>query len=336
MRVKIAVFGTGYWARFQIPAWQACGATVTAVWNRTREKAEMIAEDFHIPDVYESAEDVFRYADFDIADIIADPSVHEELVLMAARYGKDVICQKPMAPTLEACQRMVGACDKAGVWFAVHENFRYQPQFDIVKNILAKNTLGQINRAHLVLRSPDRAIMDSQPALKDMDHMALRDMGPHIFDCARMLFGEVQSVLSKPIKSYPDIDVVDMSLQYLEMESGLVLACDLVHHFPYKLFIEADNGTLELQADNKVIVDTGLKQEVFTPDLSNQMPYIPKEDWDLHGAHVFLSIPRCLNDLLDAWQKRRLAQTSGQDNLKTLAVVFKAIESQELNRTVYL
>ncbi len=318
------------------PAWQACGAKVTAVWNRTRVRTDEVAKDFHIKDVYDEAEDVFRYADFDIADIIADPSVHEELVLIAARYGKDVICQKPMAPTMDACKRMVDACKAAGVWYAVHENFRYQPQFLTVKDILDSNVLGDIKRAHLVLRSPDRAIMDSQPALKTMDHMALRDMGPHIFDCARMLFGEVLSVLSKPIQSYPDINVVDMSLQYLEMESGLVLACDLVHHFPYKLFIEAEYGTLEVQADNKILLDTNTRREEIVLPMVDRLPYIPEEDWHLHGGHVFLSIPRCLEDLLEAWQEKRDAATSGEDNLKTMAVVFKAIESQIEKKTIHL
>ncbi|NCC49032.1 MAG: hypothetical protein EOM13_08265 [Clostridia bacterium] len=68
-----------------------------------------------------------------------------------------------------------------------------------MKQILESGELGRLLRAHLVFKSPDRAIMESQPALKTMDHMVLRDMGPHLFDIARCLFGESSSVYSKGI-----------------------------------------------------------------------------------------------------------------------------------------
>ena len=95
--LRIAVFGTGYWAQFQIAAWQAIGAQVVAVWNRTREKAVATAQRFSIPTVFDTPEQTFAAGDFDIADIIADVGAHEPLVLMPAQYKKDVICQTPMA-----------------------------------------------------------------------------------------------------------------------------------------------------------------------------------------------------------------------------------------------
>jgi len=92
--LRIAVFGTGYWAQFQIAAWQAIGAQVVAAWNRTREKAVATAQRFSIPTVFDTPEQAFAAGDFDIADIIADVGAHEPLVLMAAQHKKDVICQK--------------------------------------------------------------------------------------------------------------------------------------------------------------------------------------------------------------------------------------------------
>ncbi|NCC49031.1 MAG: hypothetical protein EOM13_08260 [Clostridia bacterium] len=80
-----------------------------------RGKAEAAARKFGIPAVYDSPEDVFKAADFDIADIITDASSHEALVELAAGYGKDVISQKPMAESLSACRNMVRTCGSAGV-----------------------------------------------------------------------------------------------------------------------------------------------------------------------------------------------------------------------------
>jgi predicted dehydrogenase len=333
---RIAVFGTGYWAQFQIAAWQSVGAEVAAVWNRTREKAENTARRFGIPAVYGTPEEVFEQAAFDIADIIADVDAHEPLTLMAARYGKAVICQKPMAGSLEACIRMVDACRSAGVWFAIHENFRYQPQFEPVKALLASGELGRPLHAHVQLKSPDHAIISKQPALAAMDHMALRDMGPHIFDVVRYLFGDIRSVYSKPVVSYPDIGAADTALSLLDMENGMPVLCSLAHRFRYKVFAQCEHGALTLDADNVLWIERDGETRTVDTRTWPVLPYIPADDWAIHGGHVFAAIPRCLNALLERWRKGLPAETSGEDNLRTMRAVFAAIRSQDEGRAVYL
>ncbi len=334
--LRVAVFGTGYWSQFQIAAWQAIGVQVAAAWNRTPERARAAAERFHIPAVYETPEAVFESGDFDIADIIADVDAHEPLVAMAARYKKAVICQKPMARSLAACERMVKSCREAGVWYAVHENFRYQPQFAPVKDLLSQGSLGCPLHAHMQLRSPDRGIISKQPALAQMDHMALRDMGPHLFDVVRYLFGDIKSVYSKPVVSYGDIGAMDTALSMLEMESGLPVLCTLAHRFHYKVFIQCEYGYLTLDGDNMIRVEQEGQTRMVDPRTWPVLPYIPAEDWALHGGHVFAAIPLCLHALSEAYLAGRPAETSGEDNLKTMRSVFAAIRSQDTGAVVAL
>ena len=335
-QLRVAVFGTGYWAQFQIAAWQAIGVQVTAAWNRTPERAHAAAERFHIPAVYDTPEAVFENAGFDIADIIADVDAHEPLVTLAARYKKAAVCQKPMARSLSDCERMVKACREAGVWYAVHENFRYQPQFAPVKEWLAQGCLGRPLHAHVQLRSPDRGIIQKQPALAHMDYMALRDMGPHIFDVVRFLFGDIKSVYSKPVVSYSDIGAQDTALNLLEMESGLPVVCTLAHRFHYKVFVQCESGCLTLDGDNLIHVEQAGQTHTFDPRTWPVLPYIPKDDWDLHGGHVFTAIPRCLTALREAYLGGRPAETSGEDNLQTMRAVFAAIRSQDTGNIVAL
>lgn len=335
-KLRVAVLGAGYWAQFQIAAWQAEGAEVAAIWNRTRSRAEATAARFGIPRVFDTPRQLFEWGDFDIADIITGADAHEEPVLLAAEHGKDVICQKPMADTPEACERMVRACREAGVWYAVHENFRYQPQIMAAARALRSGAIGRPLQAHLQLRSPDRALMEKQPALKTMDHMALRDMGPHIFDVARCMFGEAKSIYSVPVRSYPDIPADDAAKSILRMESGLALTCDLVHTFDYKLYVEGESGALRLGADNAVTV---IKDGVSRPVDAGAWPvldYIPAEDWHLHGWFVFTAMPLCLRALAERYALGQPAETSGEDNLKTMRLVFAAIRSQDENSVVYL
>jgi predicted dehydrogenase len=329
-KLRVAVFGTGYWAQFQIAAWQAIGVEVAALWNRTHTKALQIAVKFGIASVYMTPEEVFEKGSFDIADIITDVDAHERLVLMAAAHGKAVICQKPMAPDLLTCERMVAACRDAGVWFAVHENFRYQPPYAYVKEAIGNGSLGLPLHAHIQMKSPDRAILDKQPALAIMDHMVLRDMGPHIFDVARNLFGDVSSVYSRPVVSYSDIGVQDSAVSLLVMKSGLPVLCTLAHNYPYKVFIQFQHGELLLDRDDVLRIVQGGRSSAVDTRASLEIPaYIPREDVDVHGGNVFAAIPRCLEALCDSFLQGKPAATSGADNLESMRVVFAAIRSQD-------
>ena len=330
--LKIAVLGTGYWAQFQIAAWLDIGCEVTAVWNRTISRAQSTAERFNIPKVYETVEQLLYEAQFDIVDIITDAEVHEELVLAAAAKGKPVICQKPMSLDEESCRRMVDACEKAGVWYAIHENFRYQPQFQSLKHHMETASLGKVLHAHIQMRSPDRDIIRKQPALAAMEHMALRDMGPHIFDVIRFLFGEIDEIQTIPVSSYQDIPVDDTALSMLRMQEGFPVLCTLAHKFHYKAFIQFENGSITLDAENNIEVVSGQNTAFYPFEEPTRLSYIPDDDCAIHGSHIFAAIPTCLRALQNAFVNQKEAETSGKDNMKTMQAVFAAVRSVELKK----
>ena len=115
-KLKFAVLGCGFWSKFQIGAWSEIeGAELVAVYNRTRSKAEKIAEYFRIPKVYDDAEELLRTEKPDFVDIITDVDTHAQFVEMAVRNGvRKIICQKPMAPDFATAQKMVKTCSDAG------------------------------------------------------------------------------------------------------------------------------------------------------------------------------------------------------------------------------
>ncbi len=334
--MKVAVFGAGYWAAFQVAAWQALNVEVVAVWNRTKSKALDFAQKFNIPKVFDTPEQIFEWGQFDIADIIADVDAHEPLVMLAVAHRKAVICQKPMSGTYESCKRMVKVCSDAGVWYAIHENFRYQPSIIAFKKVLASGVMGKLTRANIAMRSPDRAILSVQPALTVMPHMVLRDMGPHIFDVARALFGEMHSIFAMPINTYPEYYVPDAAYCTLRTVSGMALHCDLVHNWNDRIYVEGELGSITLTLDNVIKIVAGDKMEFIDTKNWPILDYIPKEDWDIHGGHVFNSIPNCLIDLRDSFLSGKPAPTSGEDNLKTMELVFAAIESFDTEKNIVL
>ena len=141
---KFAIFGTGFWSQFQIGAWQEIeGVECVAFYNRTKSKADELAKRFGVPRTYDDAEELLKNEKLDFIDIITDVDTHEQFTLLGAKYGVDVICQKPLAPSYGAAKRMLKATNDAGVKFYVHENYRWQPQFRRVKAIIDSGAIGK-------------------------------------------------------------------------------------------------------------------------------------------------------------------------------------------------
>ncbi|HUS37408.1 MAG TPA: Gfo/Idh/MocA family oxidoreductase, partial [Verrucomicrobiae bacterium] len=105
--LRFAIFGTGFWSRYQLAAWRELeGAECVALFNRTRAKAEMLGAEFGITAVYDNPEELVAREKIDFLDIITDVGTHASFVAMAADHKIPVICQKPMGPTLPVAQQM--------------------------------------------------------------------------------------------------------------------------------------------------------------------------------------------------------------------------------------
>jgi len=335
-KLRIAVFGTGYWASLQVPSWIESGAEIVAVWNRTYEKAVAFANKFGIPNVYKTPEEVFEKAQFDIADIITDMDAHYPFVMMAAKYKKPVISQKPMSNKPEECLQMVDACEKSGVWFAMHENFRYRQSLHRVKDLLESGTIGKIFWAHIRMRSLTRSRLEGAPYLQTLDHSTIRNMGPHIFDVTRFFFGEAQTMYCPQTTTFPDYGTLDIALATMKMKSGALVQCELSTGLPPNIFISGEKGTLILDAGNNVIITRDGKEERLSAPKIVKPAYIPQESWEYHGGEGMLSIKSCIEDLSRAFIKNEPAKTNAKQYLSTMDLVFKAIKSCDDNKVYTL
>jgi predicted dehydrogenase len=336
--LKFAVLGTGFWSGFQIPAWfEVGGVELVAVYNRTVSKAEQVAHRFGVPRVYADAEALLRHEQLDFVDIITEVPAHAPLVFLAAQHKTPVICQKPMAGDYPTCERMVAACRAAGVPFMIHENFRWQTPMRALKRLLEEGRIGEPFRARLrfVHGLPD--IFDNQPFLKTLEHFALTDVGSHLLDLARFLFGEPRSLYCQHLRTRDDIageDVASVQLRIGEM----ICACEIsyssraeIECFPQTLVVvEGRKGVIEVAPDYwiRVTTDEGTFSRRYPP---------PRYAWaDPRYEVVHASIVPCNADLLRALKTGQPAETSGEDNLKTMRLVYKAYESAERDQVISL
>jgi predicted dehydrogenase len=338
MTLRFAIFGTGFWSRSQLAGWRELeGAECVALYNRTRSKAQSLANEFGIQAVYDNPEELVRHEQVDFVDIITHEAAHAPLVALAAKYKIPVICQKPMAPDLGTAQRMVETCREAGIPLMIHENWRWQHPIRQVKRVLQQGDLGKPFRAQ-ILYANSYPVFQNQPFLKELDRFILTDMGSHILDTARFLFGEATNLYCRAQRVNPDIKGEDVATMMLHTEAGATVLCMLsyasrVEHDRYNetyIFAECENGSVELGPDYwlRVTTEQGTLARRYPP------PYYPWANPDFEVVQA--SIVPCNADFLRALQTGQPAETSGEDNLKTMRLVFKAYESAQTEEVIRL
>lgn len=215
--LRFVILGTGFWSRFQLAGWRETpDLECIGVWNRTRAKAETFARELGVSRVFDSAEEACASPEADFIDIITDADSHAQLTRLAASNGKAVVCQKPMAPELALAEQMIADCRHAGVPLFINENWRWQAPLRALIETLHTGTIGEVFRARLEFCN-DFDVFANQPFLRDLPRFILADLGVHVLDAARALFGDPATLYARTRRVNPSIrgeDVATVILGY--------------------------------------------------------------------------------------------------------------------------
>jgi D-apiose dehydrogenase len=338
--LNFAVMGTGFWSLYQIPAWlEVGGARPVAAYNRTLAKAEQVARRFGIPRVYADPEELLRseHEQLDFVDIITAVETHAPLVKLAAQYHLPVICQKPMATSLVEAEGMLAACQAAGTPLYIHENWRWQTPVRALKAVLDQGLIGAPFRARIEMIS-GFPVFSNQPFLAELEQFLLTDLGSHILDVARFLFGEASSLYCQTRRVHRDIRGEDVATVMMRMGAGTSVTCSMAYAgnalereaFPQTFFfIEGERGSLELGPDY------WLRTTTSAGTLLRRVPP-PRYAWaDPAYAVVHASIAPCNANLLAALKGEAPAETTGEDNLKTVRLVFASYDSANRDQVIH-
>jgi predicted dehydrogenase len=202
----------------------------------------------------------------DFVDIITPPATHAEMTAEAGRRGIHVICQKPLAPTLDEARAMVALAEQAGVRLMVHENFRFQPWHRELKRQLARGAIGKLHSLAFRSRTGDgwgeNAYWPRQPYFRDYPRLLVYEYGVHSIDTFRYLAGDVSRVSAWLRRLNAGIRGEDCGLVVLEFESGAIGVWDANRYnepdyedprYTFgELLIEGDEGSLRLSADGRI------------------------------------------------------------------------------------
>ncbi|MDA1273739.1 MAG: Gfo/Idh/MocA family oxidoreductase [Verrucomicrobia bacterium] len=333
-----AVIGAGFWARYQLAAWKELpGARCVALCDLDQSKAQSLAASLGVPRVYQDADEMVRRERLDFLDIITDVDTHGRFVQLAAAHRIPVICQKPLASSLEEARKLASICKEAEVTLSVHENWRWQAPIRVLKSVLDSGVIGPVFRARIDYCN-SFPVFDNQPFLKNLKQFILVDMGTHILDAARFLFGDADRLYCQLHRVHSEIKGEDAATVVMRMRSDATVTCNLSYasrmeqdRFPETfVLVEGENGSVELAPDFWVRVTTSNGTE------SRRHPP-PFFAWaDPRYALVQSSIVACHVNLLRGLRTGVPAETTAEDNLKTLELVFASYASAASGHAVNL
>jgi predicted dehydrogenase len=225
---RIGAIGAGFIMRdVHLAAYDEAGFDVVAIASRTPANARAVAEQWSIPKVYDTWQELLDDPDIEIVDVAFPPDQQLGIVREAARrpHVKGILAQKPVAFTLDEAVEMVRACDDAGKKLGVNHNMRYDQSMRALKTLLERGVLGELIVAEIVMNARPHW----QDFLKPYGRIALLNMSIHHLDIFRFHFGDPERILCS-VRPDPSLDFENwdgMAFYILEYGDGYFRAVSI-------------------------------------------------------------------------------------------------------------
>jgi UDP-N-acetyl-2-amino-2-deoxyglucuronate dehydrogenase len=259
---KLALVGCGRISRNHFDAIARVGGLeLSAVSDVDAARAHAAGEELGVP-WFASYAEMLERADADAITIATPSGLHAAQGVAAARAGKHVITEKPMAITLEQADSLVQACDTAGVRLFVVKQNRLNPAIQLLKRAVDKGRFGRIYLANTTVRwHRPQEYYDAAPwrGTWEFDGGAFMNQASHYVDLIQWLVGPVESVIAKTTTQARKIEAEDSGVAVMKFRNGAlgVIEVNVLTHprnWEGSITIIGEKGTAKIggTAVNKV------------------------------------------------------------------------------------
>jgi predicted dehydrogenase len=214
-QVGIAIVGYGGMGKAHAYAYRMapiihalpCEPRVRVIIGRTPQAVERAAQAYDIPEWSTDWRSAIERPDIDVVDVCTPPGTHSEIVEAAARTGKAVVCEKPLAANYADGLRAVAAVRQAGVLHAIGFNYRRLPAVALMKEMVDQAAVGRVQLFHAFWLT-DEFSDPSTPFDWRFDRRlggtSIADLGAHLFDLAHWVVGDIDEVVARSATFVPE------------------------------------------------------------------------------------------------------------------------------------
>jgi predicted dehydrogenase len=329
---RIGLVGAGHISRTHVQAFaRVADARVVGVCSRRQESAARLAAEFSLAHATERLEELLPHVD--VVCINTPNALHAAQATQAARAGKHVIVEKPLASTAAEGRALVETCRAAGVGLAYAEELPFVPAFVRARALLDAGALG--TPRYVTQREAHAG--PYSPWFFSRDEAAggvLMDMACHSVECVRWLLGKppCTGVWADLRAGRNDSALEDHAVLHLSFEGGVTALCEaswaLQGGMQSTLGVWGSEGTLAVD----LLQQTGLR--LFVPDARPAARAAtgwttPSADW-LHDN----GYPQEMQHFLSCFRAEREPDESGADGVAVLEILEAAYASAREGRVV--
>ncbi len=243
-RLNVGVIGLGRLGRVYAAdlAQRVPRARLVAVADKQEELAESFARQYGIPNWYRGHEDLLADPEVEAVAVVSPTSTHHDVVIDAARSGKAIFCEKPIALSLSEAEEMLRVVEEAGAFLQMGFQRRYDAGYVGAREKIEAGVIGTPVLLASISRDP------FPPPVEFCDPRVsgglIADMGIHDFDVARMFMGEVRRVCAVGgTLAYPELEAVgdiDNAVINLVFDSGALGVVQLSRNAVFGYDIRAE------------------------------------------------------------------------------------------------
>ena len=337
-KFRVALVGCGRIAKNHFDAIDRVdGLDLVAVADVVQARAEAAGTANGVP-AFASLADMMAAVDCDIVTVATPSGLHPVHGIEAARAGKHVVSEKPMAISLAGADSLIDACSEAGVRLFVVKQNRLNPAIQLVKRAVEKGRFGRIHSANCTVRwARPQDYYDQAPwrGTWAMDGGAFMNQASHYVDLIQWLAGPVGSVAAMTATQERKIEAEDSGAAVLRFQNGAIGVLDVTmltypRNLEGSLTILGNRGSVKIGGTAVNRVDTWLFEDYDDDDkLIESAATTPPTVYGFGHQGYYRNVLRVLRG-------EAVPDTDGREGRKSLEIILAIYESARTGKVVSL
>lgn len=321
--LRVALTGAGMISYHHLVAWRNLGQRVeiVAVCDPNTQNAQKRAEEFRIPRIYQDTAAMLADTEIDALDVASPRQTHAAHVEAAAAKGIDVLCQKPLTPTLPEAEELIRrVAGKSRLM--VHENWRFRPWYRELRQWIARGELGDIIMGQLAMIGsgmlPDgeghRPALVRQPFMAHEAQLMIKEVLIHHLDVMRYLCGPLNVLAARTAYTLAEVkgETLATILMRTERDAPVIVTGTM-----------AAPGFSARVGDRLEIVGTIASATLQDGELALIGPRAHSERFDLMAGYQ-ASFDNTIAHFVGCLESGSDFETGPTDNIETLKLVEQA------------
>jgi UDP-N-acetyl-2-amino-2-deoxyglucuronate dehydrogenase len=311
-------------------------AELVAVCDIVSEKAQAFADKYGAKP-YTSYEEMLEKEDLDVVTIATESDLHAPIGIAAAKAGKHVMVEKPMAMTLESADELIRTCHEAGVKLAVIHQNRFNKSVKLMRKALEEGRFGKLTHGQATVRwNRDDNYYAQAPwrGTKLQDGGVLMNQSIHNIDLLQWTYGSVESVFGYTRTAMRKIEMEDVGCAVIKFKSGAIGIIEAASTI-YPKNIEE---TLNVFGETGSVIIGGIAvNRIETWEFPNseeeKQQIFDSQESDPPNVYGF-GHREIIKDMIDAIHEDRTPAIPGEEGRKALEIILAIYKCQETKEPV--